>query len=287
MGANAWEEGTITVPSADFSKIRQAVQKEETRHLQEVFDLTQEFWKGLTRKQQTDRGEYGRAIHTFMEQKGRVRAHFSSDPWRNRPGDWTRDKALLGFNAAVSRSKPARVLKTDMAFPTNRTTEFGNDGCRISFVKAANTIQWSVGENKNARERAHATPWARALFKALDEVRWTRGTGGFFEGNDEYNTEDHGAGGGGNYVTTAFGPIGAAEAPDECRPYTDSKGKRVTEDTLRALGRAKMEAQWAAQRAANEAYAKSVKASGIQPRGHNGHAGQYTYRLNAEPGFRL
>lgn len=288
VGVYEWEEGIIALPSAEFAKVRQAVQKAETEYKQEVFDLTQEFWKGLNRRQQTDPSEYARAVDTFVRDKGRERARLSPGAWRNTEGDWTRDQVLGGFSRAVhGPRRPERVLKANMDFPTNRTTEFGALGCHLIFDKANNRVEWHVEEGKRARERARALPITQAFFGALDQVRWTRGTGGAFTGNDEHNAEDREFGSGGNYITTAFGPTGADVDPNNCRPYIDSKGRRVTETDLMMLGRVQRDARLKAAEAAQKAYEKSVKASGVQPRGHNGHAGQYTYRTNGEPGFRL
>jgi hypothetical protein len=76
----------------------------------------------------------------------------------------------------------------------------------ISFNRKTRTIHWSTGENNHAVERAHDHPTGREFFKRLSRVNWTRGTGGEFIGNDEYN-EDAGRNyaGGGSYVTHRFG----------------------------------------------------------------------------------
>ena len=127
----------------------------------------------------------------------------------------------------------------------------------------------------------------QVFFGELAKVRWTRGTGSVFTGNDEYNQDASYEGGGANYVTTAYGPVGAAEAPAKCQPYTDSQGNRVTRDQLWEVHQKRFQAQMDAQRQAQKAYEKSLRASGVQPRGHNGHRGQFTYKTHGEPGFRL
>lgn len=295
MGRNEWEHGTIVLPSSEFAKVRQAMQQAETAHKEKVFELAQEFWKGLTRKQQTDPGEYRAAGRKFFTERYRDESRYGGygsygSYGRNRAADEAANNVLGDFSEVTemryNQDKPARVLKADMKFPTNRTTHFDAGGY-VSFDKTNNTVDWDVQEGSNAVERARSHPMADNFFQALDKVAWTRGTGGVFTGNDEYSRDDAHEGGGANYVTTAFGPVGAEHSPNHCRPYTDSKGVKVTERDLEQISKAKFQAEWDAQRKAQEAYAKAMKSSGVQPRGHKGHAGQYTYRERGRANFSL
>lgn len=52
MGHWEQERGDIILPSAEFAAVRQAVQKAVQDHQEKVFEETQTFWKGLTRKEQ-------------------------------------------------------------------------------------------------------------------------------------------------------------------------------------------------------------------------------------------
>lgn len=295
MSKNEWEHGTIVLPSSEFAKVRQAVQQADTAHKERVFELTQEFWKGLTRKQQTDSAEYQAAGRKFFEERYREDSPYRGygsygSAARRSAEDEATNNALGDFSEVTemrySQSKPARVLKSDMQFPSNRTTSFDAGG-HVSFDKASNTVTWDVDENNHAVEHARSSPKAAAFFDAIGKVAWTRGTGGVFTGNDEYRRDDDNEGGGANYVTDAFGPVGADQSPTHCRPYTDSKGVRVTERDLERIAKAKFQAEWEAQRKAQEAYAKSLKSAGVQPRGHKGHAGQYTYRERGTANFSL
>lgn len=44
------------------------------------------------------------------------------------------------------------------------------------------------------------------------------------------NDESRAHGGGANYHTDAFGPLGAEQAPGALRPFTDSQGRRFDAD---------------------------------------------------------
>lgn len=95
---------------------------------------------------------------------------------------------------------------------TNKTTTFvvhtarGGDEATITFE--GRTLTWDVAENNRAVEEAHEAPLAKVLFAALDRINWTRSTGGSGVGNDEYNRDSDYSGGGSNYTTFRYGPLG-------------------------------------------------------------------------------
>lgn len=274
MTHNDWEEGTIVLPTAHFARVKRAVQDADTAHKEKVFELTQVFWGSLTRKEMSDPAAYRAAVNRFVASR-------YADPRRSPFGSKqaTETNNVLQDASAemldyVRLREPSRVIRTDMAFPTNRTTVFTAPALDVSFDKKTSSLLWSVDENNRAVENARSHPLGIAVFEALDDLRWTRGTGGYFTGNDEHHSDpDHG--GGENYVSLAFGPVGAEHHPDACRPFTDSRGRRFTQEVLTKAAVDRQMAAWAAQGAAS-------RAAAAQPRGHNGHAGKFTYRNRGE-----
>lgn len=282
MTHNDWEAGTIKLPTTEFARVRKALQDADAAHKEAVFAQTQEIWKGLTRKQQADPVEYRRAVQASVELKQRA-----SETYRfGRPSTGVSNEVLDGVETEMQRrvwsrdSSPRRVVRSDMDFPTNRTTNFHASECSVTFDRDNSTVQWGVGENNHAVERARDTYVAAALFGALDQVKWTRGTGGTITGNDEYHREGSEYGGGANYHTDAFGPVGAEETPRNCRPYTDSKGKRVTRADLDRMGSEQFQRQMDMQRkmagGGQGRVSKGVKAGG-----------QFTQARRGESGVRL
>lgn len=220
MSRYEWERGTITLPTAEFAPFRKALQDADTRIKQAAFELTQAFWKGLTRKQQTDPVAYEEALRTWAGK--RYNASISQRQ-HSSVLDLAYDKLYRPRYAGAG--KPARVLKSAMDFPTNRTTQFVTSELFIGFNKAEHTVTWSVGENNHAVDNARESALGEAFMTQMNKVRWTRGTGGTLIGNDEYNRQADYSGGGANYVTAAWGWLGAAEAPESCKPWTDPKGQ--------------------------------------------------------------
>lgn len=240
MSCNEWERGTIKLPSSEFARLRKAVEDADRTRKERVFAQTQAYWKGLTRKQQTDSTEYDSAQHVFANRmqasvgSGGRFGYAAEGPDAEIAGDveeaLTLDRRYSNeppYRLIVG--KPKRVLAADMKYPTNRSTVFGAGEGQISFEKDTSSVTWAVGENNHAVEHARENPLAQVFFAEMAKVRWTRGTGGVIVGNNEYNREDRESGGGGNTCNQGFGPVGAAD-PDawqRTNEYADSTGKRV------------------------------------------------------------
>ena len=285
------------------------MQSEAQERTQAVFDHTQKFWKEIPTKARRDPEMYARAVHVYVygNQQYTVRNGRHSHEMRepdlpNFPGvgvsyrgtDDSLASAVYDHLTRVmwsshntDKTGPRRVLKSDLEFPTNKTTRFrtsDNDGF-IGFDRDRSTVSWAVSENNHAVDSARNDPMFGRLVQELEQVRWTRGTGGVITGNDEYNRDDHGEGGGSNYVTDAFGPIGAERAASDCREFTDSKGVRHTRRSMAddAIKTAKQ-----ADRRDRKA-AKDRASGGPQGRVSRGvpSGGQFSHQHHGESGLSL
>ncbi|WP_114906620.1 hypothetical protein [Ornithinimicrobium murale] len=213
MSKYEWERGEIKLPTAEFAKVRQRVQDAAAKVKTDAFEQTQSFWKGLSRKEQTDPQAYREALYHWARQV---------------PHGPARDEAWQMLGGHEGMSRPARVQKSDVDFPNSRTTHFRCDEASVSFDRKNSTMTWDVAENNHSVERANESWLAGATFGALADVKWTgKNTGGVLTGNDEYNREADYSGGGASYTTAGFGPIGALQAPSHTSPYTDSKGRKM------------------------------------------------------------
>lgn len=283
MSNYEWERGEFKLPSAEFASFRQEIQAVDRAHKEKVFNLTQECWKGLTRKQQTDPDAYRQAIFEFVDKKRRSgssryydernadEAAFEDAQWALERKISSRWDPAAGRSMAVGR--PSRVLQSEMDYPTNRTTTFHGTGCSVRFDKDTKTVVWEVDENNHAVDHARASSLGKAFFARLDKVRWTHGTGGAIYGNNEYNREDR-YDGGGNYCSGAYGYLGIEQEPVNSRPFTNAKGERI--EVQIKQGRYGF-------------VGKAVKAGGGQRRVSRGvpSGGQFAARGRGESGIRL
>ena len=94
--------------------------------------------------------------------------------------------------------------------PISKSCTIYEPNAEVTLDNDTKTIKWYVPENNHAREHAEASWLGRVVFGALNRIEWpSRGkTGGVLVGNDEYNREASYVGGGGNYVTATYGPLG-------------------------------------------------------------------------------
>lgn len=242
MSREEWEHGVIKLPTAEFSRVRQAIADDDLKRQTEVFEHTQTFWKSLNRKQRTDRREYLDAAQEYaVAEEDRIEKENRRIAQRT---SWSRAPQFLPDNSdAILRElqetlhrgngKPRRVLKSDIEFPTNKTLTFGDDNADVVFNREESTVTWSVGGNNHAVDFARGGALAHKFFETMNTVKWTRGTGGIIHGNDEYNDGPHGEGRGSDYATSGFGPIGAAGAPHATAKYRTATGDLV--DPLNAM----------------------------------------------------
>lgn len=182
------ESGTIDLPTSAVAKVKQAIRDANNALHEQTYAEAREIacTHGAVLRRRIKAGESAwHAISEIVPQ--------ASEPVA---------EALLESEGRAPKRADIRPLRA-----TSRTNRLpvGFDA-EISFE--GRTVSWSVSENNHAVERARRHPVAIAFFAALDQVSWTRGSGGVIVGNDEYNRDSDGPGGGSNYITAAYGPKG-------------------------------------------------------------------------------
>lgn len=216
-----WEEerGEIKLPSAEFAAVRQAVQAAVAKDREKTLKMMERAYSEAPK-------EALRNIHVFEEHLySTVGSGWTARPRYDFPDEdlrWRLSQKMVGEGGRLKKPRAAFLGPA----PTNRTLSFdARDGVLI-FDPKKKTVLWAVDSNNHAVDHARNTTVFGAFMEALTKVKWTRGTGGVFAGNDEYHSEAREVGSGGAYCTGAFGPIGAEEEPNCFEPFTDSAGVR-------------------------------------------------------------
>jgi hypothetical protein len=228
MSRSDWERGEITIPAAEMAGLHKKLRDWTNTHHDLVRAQAVLLHKEI--------GQGTRSIRLYNDRLGAYERKMWDEAARAERTGWGYRKpteaAVAEFAAKNTALEVLRhmlyisgrddskgihqptVAEVSQLAPkvTNRTASFnciGNDGssdATISFK--GNVITWDVQSGNHKVERAHETPLAGIFFAALNKIMWTRSSGGFATGNDEYNKEDTSSGGGSNYITFAYGPKG-------------------------------------------------------------------------------
>lgn len=230
MSCYEWETATITLPSAAVAPLKKALREHtndfHARVRKEAVRLHKKMGTRSTAKYRKALFEAERASWDRPGPRSVSNSFYAN--WGAPPKPSTQTPDDMVSNAAFE------VLWTVLHFaergektlhvptvadveqvaprPTNRTNHFPirthRGGTEGGITFDGRTVTWNVMENNHAVENAHEAPLAAVFFNYLDSVKWTRGTGGYGTGNNEYNREDDAPGGGGNYTTFSYGPLG-------------------------------------------------------------------------------
>ena len=220
MSYNEWEAGEIILPTAEFARVRQYVADSVSANSDAVYGAGQKFWSGLSPKEKRGGQDYALALERFA----RLTPHIPDGFWAASEGEW---------------GQPGERIKKDaLEFPTARTTNFrAGDEAWIVFDREHHSVSWGTSNNNHAVELARATAAAVSFFRALDTVKWTRGTGGVLAGNDGYNQDSRGDGLGADYTTVGFGPLGAVAAPGLTAPFQTAESFQKTQKAAESAAR--------------------------------------------------
>lgn len=212
MSCYAWEHGTIKLPRAAVVTVRAAVVDRENERRKETFDRAVAILPRLLALGKGKRGfDFRKAFEGFAESErlgeddhGIKRLLFVDV---RRPLPRVGYMGVTEMWETVKAPKPKAPKKSALVLLKARgkqrlVVELGE----ASITFDGQTVTWDVPENNHAPERAHEDPVAVALFRALDRVQWTRGSGGEIAGNDEYGRDSQESGGGGNYTVANYGP---------------------------------------------------------------------------------
>jgi hypothetical protein len=236
MSCSQWERGEITVPSAEMAGLHKKLRDWTNNHHDLVRAQTALLHKEI--------GQGTRSVKLYNDRLNAFeRKMWDHEAQVQRNGSWGYRKPAESAVAERRAKGAALEVLRHMLYVagrddakgihqptvaeianhapkvTNRTASFaciGDDGtsdANISFK--GNVVTWDVQEGNRSRERAHETALAGIFFAALNQIKWTRTSGGFATGNDEHNQEDTGAGGGANYITFSYGPAGERVETEE------------------------------------------------------------------------
>lgn len=200
MSKYEWERGTIKIPAKAWASFRTEVIKawneQAIRRLERATKLH-------ARAKEVVKGKRGKARQEALRQVHDLHLHYHPDDYAvvemALSSRWEKGVGRFEIRSAPKK-KDAKLL------PTTKDAVLDLGDATVVLRNEARTVTWDVPENNHARDHARRHPVAKALFRLLDRIDWTRGSGGKIVGNDEYNRDSEYEGGGGSYVTVEYSP---------------------------------------------------------------------------------
>lgn len=209
MSRYDWERGEILLPTAAVPTLKKTLRDAANAYHDAVLAECVRLWTGplaRTSSQKLYEERLERAARDLPDQLSEAVMSVmygivgGSSRWRR------------AESGPAPRPRMPRAADVEQVAPraSVRSVSFGG-GEEWRIVIDGHKLVYHSGDNNHQVERARSHPVVWRMFKALGAIDWTRGSGGVFYGNDEYHRESGGPGGGGNYITSSFGPRGEAE----------------------------------------------------------------------------
>lgn len=215
MGHWEVEHGEVLLPAAAVADVKKSLRDTHNAHVDKVYDHAKRFWKHHGTQ---SRDKYRDAVDAYTQS-----LEPSRSTWGWKAGTAEQGEALSKSVREVLRDVERNTRggnlrgvtwddmdQAGLGKKTNRDTRFStfNDGLAGIEIDGR-TVKWHTDEDRRAVERFHTDPMGRSLRRALNDVTWTRGTGGVSRTDDENAAESRQQYGGSVGVASWWGPRGA------------------------------------------------------------------------------
>lgn len=225
MSKNEWERGTLKIPAKAWKPLRDGLAAAFNDRQKRLYELALQLHaKMVETKKSAKRGAFNAQVAWNELVRGRswpVAVPHGGE------ADLIESSILGPFGKRTGAIYLPKLKDFPLAIPT-KAVHYEADLGTISLNHKTNELRWDVEENNHAVESSRESYMGVVLFKLLDKVEWTRGTGGEFVGNDEYNCDSDHDGGGANYVTATYRMKTKAELEAEARHRRLQFGIRST-----------------------------------------------------------
>lgn len=226
MSCYEWENGEFIIPSSEWTSFKNKIRSEINELHVRQFEIAKQLYETLVTLIKVDKNLDIES--TAFDEITKLR--LPENPWAVKPNRNLSEHDELTVVWGISRyclktNRKILVRPTLKIYPKlgNNVTEFSNINCSVTFDNNNRKVYWQVPQNNHACDDARDTALGQILFKALGEVKWTKGTGGRIWGSDEYrddaNRED--GFGSGSYEKGTWGPKEAVSALVQCTKITN------------------------------------------------------------------
>lgn len=244
MSCYGWESGTFTLPTKDVTKVKTFLREYTNALHDEVKVAAVALHKEVGT---TSKARYSVRLRSIEEASWETNAadrrrYTSSQLERRSVVNTLARRVLEHMIRNLGPRNPHQPTTADVEEIVPRATTkitdyclYDKNGSVAAFVTLnGKVLTYRVEENNHAVDDANETPIVQALFSLLGSITWTRGTGGYTSGNNEYNRDDRTGGGGANYLCRVYGPLGkdALVSKYMRNGFTAAKARKYAENEM-------------------------------------------------------
>lgn len=212
MSCYEYEYGTIKLSTKEFSRVRRAFAESYNAWLDSSFNKAVALYEPM--KEHVAKTKKNKDLYKGSRNPVYCITHDFLQQRLKNEDETTYDKI---FQSLVSTKTVDGKTKTTIVKPTKKSfkhvslseNEYSDSATYVTFTPDTKEFNWRVEENNHSVDQAWINILGKTFKKVFAKVEWTRGTGGVFFYNSEYNRENEGYdGAGGDHASHYFGPIG-------------------------------------------------------------------------------
>lgn len=197
MSCNQFADGLITIPKNEYNKL---VKRLSDAYLAELTTATNRYNEFVTYVLEINKGKRHVNWHQAWWQATNTSKPFSTAEWEildriDYPffsDTKIKPKKYPLSNITKFIKKFTKAAKsTDMSLHVDRSLYIQD--CTLFFNKKDSTIEFSIAQNNRAVDRVLESSLYKTFIDALNDVKWTRNSGGVVMYNHEYNIEAMGS----------------------------------------------------------------------------------------------
>lgn len=228
MSCNEWERGAIKIPTAAWPGLKKGLRDAYNASVEVDLKDAQALYEAVKKAIKGKRGvDIKKAVsdEAHLEVRAPRYGYGGFDTTQRKYKFKSKEtyqviELLAAKDATTKKYKLAAPKKKDFVLANGKTAYFsaGAEGS-INLDEKTKTLFWDVSENNHAVDHARESYMGAVLFKLLQQITWTRGSGGTIYGNNEHNEDAgrEGSGAGGSFDKDYFGQKLAAATKNRFR----------------------------------------------------------------------
>lgn len=197
MSCNQFADGVFTIPKSEYNKL---VQRISDTYLAQLITATKRYNEFVTYVLEVNKGKRNVDWHQAWWQATNTSKNFCTVEWDildhvdyhffNDTKTKPKQYSLSNITKFVKKFTKA-AKSSDISTHLDRSLCFKD--CTLFFNKNNSTLDFSIAQNNHSVDRVLESNFYQDFINAMNDVKWTRNSGGVVMYNHEYNIEAMGS----------------------------------------------------------------------------------------------